>query len=73
VDAGSVGNFNLPYETKARRLTQALCFLKSDDPEDNGYARPIDGLIPLVDVNNLKIVRIFFSLHLFFFFLTNNI
>lgn len=63
VDAGTVGNFSLPYEhdpsnnNRHRRLSQALLFLRHS-PTDNGYARPIDGLIPIIDIDKLEIVAI---------------
>jgi primary-amine oxidase len=40
-----------------RRLMRALCFVRSAE-KDNGYARPIDSLVPVVDLNKLKVVRV---------------
>jgi primary-amine oxidase len=62
VDAGSVGTFGFQWEKgsdgKQRRLSQALLFLRMGDQDDNGYGHPIDGLIPIVDVNEVKVIHI---------------
>jgi len=62
VDAGSVGTFGFSWEKdekgNQRRLSQALLFLRVGDKDDNGYAHPIDGLIPIVDVNELRVIHI---------------
>jgi primary-amine oxidase len=34
-----------------------LCFLRSD-PTDNGYARPIEGIRPVVDLNLMQVIRV---------------
>jgi primary-amine oxidase len=49
VDIWSAGNYGAE-EDRSRRLARPLCFLR-DDPTDNGYARPIEGLRPVVDLN----------------------
>jgi primary-amine oxidase len=56
VDIWSAGNYGQPEESH-RRLARPLCFLRSD-PTDNGYARPIEGIRPVVDLNEMKVIRV---------------
>jgi primary-amine oxidase len=56
VDIWSAGNYG-SEEDRIRRLTRPLCFLRSD-PTDNGYARPIEGIRPVVDLNQMKVIRV---------------
>ena len=56
VDAWSAGNFGLE-EDKGKRLSYARCWLRSS-PTDNGYARPIEGVIPVVDLNKIEVLRV---------------
>ncbi len=56
VDIWSAGNYGSD-EDHSRRLTRPLCFLRSD-PTDNGYARPIEGIRPVVDLNTMQVIRI---------------
>jgi primary-amine oxidase len=56
VDIWSAGNYG-SEEDRSRRLTRPLCFLRSD-PTDNGYARPIEGIRPVVDLNTMQVIRI---------------
>src|SRR5205823_5064336 len=56
VDIWSAGNYGAE-EDRTRRLARPLCFLRSD-PTDNGYARPIEGLRPVVDLNTMKVIRV---------------
>jgi primary-amine oxidase len=56
VDIWSAGNYGEPEES-SRRLARPLCFLRTD-PGDNGYARPIEGLRPVVDLNLMQVIRI---------------
>lgn len=51
--AGYYGN----EEEKTRRLARPLCFVRAD-PTDNGYARPIEGLRPVVDLNTMEVIRV---------------
>ncbi len=46
-----------PPEEKALRRMRALCFVRSE-PGDNGYARPIDSMIVVVDLWRMEVVRI---------------
>lgn len=56
VDPWSAGNFGIEEE-KGKRLSFARCWVRSS-PTDNGYARPIEGVIPVVDLNNMKVLRV---------------
>jgi primary-amine oxidase len=56
VDIWSAGNYG-SEEDSTRRLARPLCFLRSD-PTDNGYARPIEGLRPVVDLNSMEVIRV---------------
>ncbi len=51
--AGFYGN----AEEKGMRLARPLCFVRSD-PTDNGYARPIEGIRPVVDLNAMRVIRV---------------
>ncbi len=56
VDIWSAGNYG-SEEDRTRRLARPLCFLRAD-PTDNGYAKPIEGLRPVVDLNLMKVIRV---------------
>ena len=56
VDIWSAGNYG-SEEDRTRRLARPLCFVRTD-PTDNGYARPIEGLRPVVDLNTMKVIRV---------------
>jgi primary-amine oxidase len=56
VDIWSAGNYGEPEEA-CRRLARPLCFLRSD-PTDNGYVRPIEGIRPVVDLNEMRVIRV---------------
>jgi primary-amine oxidase len=56
VDIWSAGNYG-SEEDSGRRLARPLCFLRSD-PTDNGYARPIEGIRPVVDLNLMEVIRV---------------
>jgi primary-amine oxidase len=56
VDIWSAGNYG-SEEDSTRRLTRPLCFLRAD-PTDNGYARPIEGIRPVVDLNLMQVIRV---------------
>jgi primary-amine oxidase len=44
-------------EDAGLRRMRALCFVRSE-PKDNGYARPIDSMVIVVDLYEMKVVRI---------------
>ena len=56
VDIWSAGNYG-SEEDRTRRLSRRLCFLRQD-PTDNGYMRPIEGLRPVVDLNTMEVIRV---------------
>lgn len=56
VDIWSAGNYGSD-EDRTRRLARPLCFLRSD-ASDNGYARPIEGIRPVVDLNEMRVLRV---------------
>ncbi len=56
VDIWSAGNYG-EHEESTRRLARPLCFVRND-PTDNGYVRPIEGLRPVVDLNTMQVLRV---------------
>lgn len=58
VDPWSAGMYGteLP-EDQGKRLSRALCWVRSA-ANDNGYARPLDGVIAVVDLNTMKVARV---------------
>jgi primary-amine oxidase len=58
IDAWSAGHYgNEPAEDRGKRLVRALCWVRSE-PTDNGYARPIEGIVAVIDLNRKELVRI---------------
>jgi primary-amine oxidase len=56
VDIWTAGNYGAKEES-TMRLARPLCFVRAD-LTDNGYARPIEGLRPVVDLNQMKVIRV---------------
>ena len=56
VDIWSAGYYGRAEEA-GMRLARPLCFLRAD-PTDNGYARPIEGVRPVVDLNTMTVIRV---------------
>ncbi|MEM8809463.1 MAG: primary-amine oxidase [Cyanobacteria bacterium P01_G01_bin.38] len=56
VDPWSAGNYGFEDEA-GMRLSRALCWIKAN-LTDNGYARPIEGVIPVVDLNKMEVIRV---------------
>ena len=56
VDIWSAGNYG-SEEDRSIRLARPLCFLRSA-PGENGYAHPIEGIRPVVDLNQMKVLRV---------------
>jgi primary-amine oxidase len=56
IDQWPNGNFGFPEDSELR-LTRAFSWVRRF-PGDNAYARPIDGVIAVVDLNAMKVVRI---------------
>ena len=57
VDPWSAGNYGGTEEESKQRLSRALSWVRSD-PNDNGYAHPIEGLIAVVDLNKMEVVGV---------------
>ncbi len=53
--AGMYGT-EVPEDGSLRRM-RALCFVRSE-PTDNGYARPIDSMVIVVDLYKMEVIRI---------------
>ena len=56
VDPWVPGNFGFKDE-QGIRLSRSLCWLRAS-PTDNAYARPIDGLVPVVDLNKMVVMQV---------------
>ncbi|TXN30405.1 primary-amine oxidase [Lacisediminihabitans profunda] len=56
VDPESITGFE-PEGLTERRLSWATLWYV-ENPEDNGYSRPIPGLVPIVDLETLEVVKI---------------
>jgi primary-amine oxidase len=56
VDAWPAGHFG-PAEETGQRLGRCVAFIKPH-PGDSEWARPVDGVIALVDLNRLEVLRI---------------
>src|SRR5215831_13436933 len=54
VDPWSAGYYG-PADDPARRLVRALTWIRTHE-HDNGYARPIEGLVTLVDLDRMEVV-----------------
>lgn len=56
VDPWAIGNFGFEDE-KGIRLSRCLCYLRQT-LDGNFYARPIAGVVPVVDLNKMEVLRI---------------
>jgi primary-amine oxidase len=56
VDPWSAGHYGIAEE-EGVRLSRALCWVRSS-PTDNGYARPVDGIVIVVDLNKMQVIRV---------------
>ena len=56
VDPWSAGYYG-PADDPKRRLIRALTWIRTQ-PEDNGYARPVEGVVALVDMDAMEVVEI---------------
>jgi primary-amine oxidase len=45
------------FADRNTRLTRCLAYLR-DDPEDNGYARPIEGVVAVVDMATAEVLEV---------------
>jgi len=58
VDPWSAGMYGTELPGDAgKRLSRALCWVRSE-AKDNGYARPLDGVIAVVDLNTMTVLRV---------------
>ena len=57
IDPWSAGHYGPEDEGHGLRLARALTWVRSE-PGDNGYARPVDGLTAVVDLNRMRIHRL---------------
>lgn len=56
VDPWAIGNFGFKEE-EGIRLSRCLCYLRTTSG-GNFYSRPIEGLVPVVDLNKMEVLRI---------------
>jgi primary-amine oxidase len=56
IDPWPAGTFGLAHEA-GRRITRCLPFLR-DSPGDNGYARPLEGLLAFVDMGRGEVLEV---------------
>lgn len=56
VDPWSAGNYGDEVEENYR-ISRALLWVRAESG-DNSYARPLDGLIVIVDLNNMEVIRV---------------
>ena len=56
IDPWPAGSFGLPVES-GRRICRCLSYMR-DHPEDNGYARPVEGVIAFVDMARGKVLEV---------------
>jgi len=56
VDPWSAGNFGIAAEA-GRRLSRALTWVRSR-PDDNGYARPVENVITVVDLQAMNVLAV---------------
>ena len=56
VDIWSAGYYGTEEEA-TMRLARPLCFLRAE-AGDNGYAHPIEGIRPVVDLNTMTVIRV---------------
>jgi primary-amine oxidase len=57
IDPVPAGSWGIPEERESRRLARALPFLKPR-PGGNCYAKPIEGIVGLVDLNRREVLSI---------------
>lgn len=58
VDPWSVGHHLVPDDVdRERRLAHAMSWIRTSE-EDNGYARPMDGLHVWVDLDDMEVVKV---------------
>jgi primary-amine oxidase len=56
IDPWPAGNFGLAHET-GRRICRCLSYVR-ETPDDNGYARPVEGVIVFVDMGRGEVLEV---------------
>ena len=56
IDPWPAGTFGLAHE-EGRRITRCLAYLR-EAPDDNGYARPLEGLLAFVDMGRGEVLEV---------------
>ncbi len=56
IDPWPTGNMGLEHE-RGRRVARCIAFYREED-DDNGYARPVDGLMAFVDLDLMEVYRV---------------
>jgi primary-amine oxidase len=56
IDPWPAGNFGLPHEDR-RRIVRCLAYLR-ESADDNGYARPLEGLLAFVDMGRGEVLEV---------------
>jgi len=56
IDPWPAGGFGIAHETN-RRITRCLAYLR-ESPDDNGYARPLEGLLAFVDMGRAEVLEV---------------
>jgi len=56
IDPESITGFE-PADLAERRLSWGTVWYR-ESPDDNGYARPVAGLVPILDLETLEVIRI---------------
>ncbi len=58
VDPWSAGTYGTELAAdNGKRLSRALAWVRTE-ANDNGYARPLDGVVAVVDLNKMEVVRV---------------
>ncbi|MCU1463746.1 MAG: primary-amine oxidase [Acidimicrobiales bacterium] len=56
VDPWPAGNFGLPYDD-GRRIVRCIPY-QVEDPTDNGYAHPLEGIVGIVDCSSYEVIDV---------------
>ena len=56
IDPWPTGNFGIPLE-EGRRIARCLFYYR-EEPTDNGYARPIEGVLATVDMARGEVLEV---------------
>ena len=56
IDAESIGGF-VPERYAGRRVAWGATWHR-EDAADNGYARPVEGVVPIIDLDTLEVLEV---------------